>query len=135
MELWDQQPGESSKAYQAFRLYRDFGPMRSMNAVWDVERARKQQHAGSTPQTWKRWSSRFSWVERAQAFDHHKERLEQEAYDTQLHELLKRRMMREMRVQGDFESLADRLQARIEKLVEMPPTTVHRNTRPLGTSA
>ena len=95
-----------------------------MNAVWEIDRASKQQQTESTPQTWKRWSSKFSWVDRAHAFDRHKERLEQEAYDTRLRELLNRRMMREMRVQGDLESLADRLLPKIEKLVEMPPTTV-----------
>lgn len=61
-EPWERQPGESSKAYEAFCLYRDMGPgERSTRKV-----AKKLNK--SLTQIGK-WSSRWNWVERAAAWD------------------------------------------------------------------
>lgn len=59
--LFERQPNESSKAFEAFRLYRDMGPERSAEAV-----AKK---LGKSRKGLDRWSSRFSWVDRARAWD------------------------------------------------------------------
>lgn len=61
MKLWEPQSGESSVAYQAFAIYRDFGPDRSIDSV-------SRKLSKSIPLL-KRWSSKWAWVERAMAFD------------------------------------------------------------------
>lgn len=61
MKLWEPQPNESSVAYQAFAMYRDFGPERSIDSV-------SRKLSKSIPLL-KRWSSKWAWVERAMAFD------------------------------------------------------------------
>lgn len=61
MSEWDRLPNESSRAYQAYVIYRDLGPDRSLAQV-------SQKHTKSIP-TLKRWSSKYNWVERARAYD------------------------------------------------------------------
>ena len=63
---WQQLPGESIKAYQAFVVYRNLDP-----------KERSLQRVGSelvkSRQLLSRWSSKWSWVERAQAWDNFQE--------------------------------------------------------------
>ncbi len=51
---WDRITGESRKAYEAFRRYRDTGPHRSLHGCRSIER---------------RWSWRWRWAERAGEWD------------------------------------------------------------------
>lgn len=70
---WEQQPGETPKAYQAFCVYRDMGTKRTLDGAHQ-ERARSAPgaHQGKRADgTWKRWSSQYRWVERAIAYDQH----------------------------------------------------------------
>ena len=59
---WERQRRESSAAYEAFRAYRDLGPMR---AVADV---RLEDVRSSTISN---WAMRHHWRERARAWDDH----------------------------------------------------------------
>ncbi|MEH7747050.1 hypothetical protein V7659_18710 [Neobacillus drentensis] len=60
---YEQLEGESSRAFEAFRIYRDLGPARSTGKV--------QEKTGKNLRLLERWSSEHSWVERARAFDQH----------------------------------------------------------------
>jgi hypothetical protein len=65
---WEQQPGESPRAFGAFRAYRDLGARRSLHA------AAETFYGGATPgrdRQLDRWSRSFRWVERATAWDRH----------------------------------------------------------------
>jgi hypothetical protein len=63
---WQQQPGESPKAFQAFVVYRNMEPReRSISRV--VSELNKSRSLIG------RWSSRWSWVERAQEWDDYQE--------------------------------------------------------------
>ena len=55
---WEKLPAETSRAYAAFRQYRDLGPARTVDAMSNVSRITAQ-----------RWSRTHRWVERAQAWD------------------------------------------------------------------
>lgn len=55
---WDRQEGETSKAYEAFRHYRDLGPLRRLDEV-----------VGGHQRTVERWSTRYGWSARAVAWD------------------------------------------------------------------
>ncbi len=58
---WHRQPDESAKAYEAFRIYREMGPSRSISKA-----ARK---LNKSTMVLARWSTRWSWQERIQAWD------------------------------------------------------------------
>lgn len=58
----DQLPGESAKAFHAFRLYLEAGPRRSTAAVGEELGHRSSKQA-------EKWSAKFSWVERVQAYE------------------------------------------------------------------
>ena len=64
---WERRKGERSKAYSAFCLYRNLGPRgRSLTEAASLYYATKGK-----PKVYqlKRWSVRYNWVERCEAFD------------------------------------------------------------------
>jgi hypothetical protein len=65
---WEQQPGETPRAYAAFCVFRDLGPRRTLAAA---AAAYYQRTADSLERQVDKWSSAFRWVERAAAWDRH----------------------------------------------------------------
>ena len=63
---WERMEGESAKAFEAFRIYRDMGPERNLRAVGE--------RLGKSRAIIERWSSSNQWVERARAYDNDLER-------------------------------------------------------------
>lgn len=57
---WERQFGESRKAFAAFAIYRDLGDSRTIASV------RKQ--GGKTPRLYERWSIRWEWQSRVNAW-------------------------------------------------------------------
>jgi hypothetical protein len=94
---WERWPGESAKAYVAFCLFRDLGPRRSLDAA-----SRRYHHpgpeappppGGRLPRasgTIRRWAQRWSWVERARAWDQETERLQQVEHLAAIQEMAQR---------------------------------------------
>lgn len=70
-KMWERQRGESIKAFEAFALYRDMGPKRSIRAVG--------QELGKSNTLVERWSSKWNWVERAREYDKSLDELAQAA--------------------------------------------------------
>lgn len=70
MAIWDQQQGESAQAHEAARLYFGLGADRSLEVV--------AQKLTKSTTIIKRWSTRWTWVERARAYDQHLADIEQE---------------------------------------------------------
>ncbi|MGE5551503.1 MAG: hypothetical protein ACM3ZC_13405 [Bacteroidota bacterium] len=68
---WEQQQGETAKAFAAFSAYRDMGAERSLSKVSHV--------LSKSKPLLQRWSSTYSWVERVEAWDRFTARQEQEA--------------------------------------------------------
>lgn len=67
---WERRENESTKAYEAFCIYRDMGRERSLAKV-----SEKQQKSGSLIG---RWSRENDWVNRAAKWDDEQERIERE---------------------------------------------------------
>lgn len=61
--IYNQQPEESDRAYEAFRKYRDMGAARNLRQV-------AQELDKSATQMGK-WSSHWRWTERVRAYDAH----------------------------------------------------------------
>ncbi len=65
---WLRQPDESTKAYELFCFFRDFGPTRSYTAV---QRKYSGVEFDLLPQTLRNYGKKFNWLSRAQAYDDH----------------------------------------------------------------
>ena len=63
---WERQKGESEKAYEAFKLYRDMGEERTISAVG--KRLAKSRNLID------RWKERWHWKERVRAYDNELEK-------------------------------------------------------------
>lgn len=73
-ELWEKQPDESAKAFSAFKTYRDIPPsLRSMKKAVQIIYGEVTQ--GKLGQ-FQKWSTKFSWVLRATAWDEEKDKQE-----------------------------------------------------------
>lgn len=66
-EPWERQEGESDKAYEAFTTYRDMGASRSV--------AKVGKKLGKTTTHLEEWCSKFSWVDRAKAWENEQDRI------------------------------------------------------------
>lgn len=82
LELWERQPGESEKAFEAFVIYRDMGLQRGVRKVGD------QLHKSLTLMS--RWSSAYNWPERAAAWDREQDRIVREAQQEEIKKMRKR---------------------------------------------
>jgi len=94
--------GESSRAFEAYKLYRDLGAGRSLDAVAEQVYGEK---ARSSKRSLSRWSARFRWVERARARDDYVDSIKRNAIEDHQRELGQR--------------LAERGQALQEKILEV----------------
>ena len=61
LKPWEKQPKESSKAYEAFVVYKDLGNGRTFTAV------AKELHKSFS--LIRRWREKWNWQERAEAWD------------------------------------------------------------------
>lgn len=75
---FQQQPGESAKAFEALQAYLDLGPARSLAAV--------ARQLDKTPALIERWSAQHAWTERVQAHTEHLSRVEREAQEATVRE-------------------------------------------------
>ena len=66
-EPWERQPEETAKPFEAFCIYRDLGPERSLSKV-----AEKLQKSDTLMG---RWSRTYDWVNRATAWDAEQDRI------------------------------------------------------------
>ena len=66
-EPWARQPGETSRAYKAFSIYRDLGPRHRSHR----ETAKRYYEGKSRVYLGQiaKWSSKYDWVARARAHD------------------------------------------------------------------
>ena len=79
---WERQPGEGTKPYEAFCLYRDMGTQRSLSKV-----AAELQKSGTLIG---RWSGAHNWVERAAAWDDEQDKITRKAQLEDIKKMRKR---------------------------------------------
>jgi hypothetical protein len=74
---WEKQRGESAKAFNAFRIYRDLGSGRAQVKVGRILGESGVQTALSQIE---RWSSQWRWVERCDAWDREQDQIAREQH-------------------------------------------------------
>lgn len=99
---WDRQPGETSKAYEAFVTYRDQGADRNVRRVAE-ELDKSNTLIG-------RWSSQHDWVSRAAAWDSMPGQKMAEAYEEMA-----------ARIAAQHERVATKLMSRLETHLDLLP--------------
>jgi len=110
MRFYERQPGESTRAWEAFKTYRDLGEGRSIDAAYRLfggHQGSKKRASGR----WRKWCVEHDWVDRARAYDDYHEIIRREAIEVHERKRATNKAAREAEVQ-------DRLLAVKEKLVE-----------------
>lgn len=67
LDPWERQPDETARAFEAFAVYRDLGPNRSIRKTG--------QALGKNLTTIGEWSVKYDWVNRCAAWDIEQERI------------------------------------------------------------
>src|SRR6516164_8756210 len=97
LEPWEQQTGESSRAYGAFCAYRDLGPRRSLRAAATAFYGRA---SAALERQLDNWSRAFSWVERTSAWDGHLDAEARAAQEEARHDMVKRHLQEALALQS-----------------------------------
>lgn len=99
---------ESAKAYEAFKLYAEMGPERSLEAV--------AQKCIKSVSLIRRWSVQHSWVERAQTYDAAQDEIRQRAREKALASEEEKWARRQL-------EMADKLYDKAEQMLKFPLAT------------
>ena len=75
-QLWEQQPHEPPRAFNAFTVYRDLGPKRTLREAFRQETGKESAQPDGT---WTRWYTDWQWSLRARAWDRELDALGREA--------------------------------------------------------
>ncbi len=75
-QLWEQQPHEPARAFNAFTVYRDLGPKRTLREAFRQETGKESAQPNGT---WTRWYTDWQWSLRAGAWDRELDALGREA--------------------------------------------------------
>jgi hypothetical protein len=121
--------GESSRAFRAFVIYRDLGPLRSIDAVAAnnavapvaTDKAKRKRRASGV---YNRWSSKHHWVERAAAYDMHLEDVHMRACQARSQALEELRAEFEFKNQKLLEARVSRTDLILDKFDSAPVTDV-----------
>ena len=79
---WERMEGEGPKAFEAFRVYRDMGPERTITAVG--------KQLSKSRNLIDRWKDRWNWAERVRAYDNGLERTAHQEAVKNVREMQKR---------------------------------------------
>lgn len=82
---WEQQPGESMKAFEVFCAYRDLGPKRSIERAAHLSGKRWTNYVRS-------WSAKYHWVARAKAYDVEQDRKKRALEDAEREKMAERHL-------------------------------------------
>lgn len=81
-DAWERQPGETTRAYEAFTLYRDMGADRALRKV--------VQALNKNLTTIAEWSTKYEWVKRAAEWDAEQDRIARNAQIEEIKKMRKR---------------------------------------------
>ena len=112
MLAWERQEGESARAYEAFCLYRDLGPERSL--------AKVGQELGKSVSLMERWSSEHDWVDRVKALEARDQMLKHDAVEEHLREKAEDHARRETRLREKALEAREKAMEKSLRMLEYP---------------
>lgn len=86
--IWERQKGERTKAFYLFTLYRDMGPLRSLDKVSHELTESEPNSIGL--QQLKKYSTRCEWVKRAEGYDIYLEEIQRKQREKDILEMNER---------------------------------------------
>jgi len=116
VRAFERQDGETVKAFEAFKVYRDLGPERSLAKVAEIRYGKTTSNARQVA----RWSSRFDWVERAAAWDDYHEMIRREIIEECERAKGTERAEREARIQERVLAVREQFVERLEQMLGAP---------------
>lgn len=119
---WERLENESSKAFQAFCIYRDLGPDRNLNASYRT--FKQSTEPVRAPGFWQDWSSEFRWVERSAAYDDYIEAERRRIRESEMRKLEERRFRFLIRNQQSLEERVEDADEMLAKAKKLPLTEV-----------
>lgn len=123
METWDRQPQESAKAHSAFLDYCRMGPGRSLGKLSAIYRQKDGDPTAGIPptrllRTLERWSSKYGWQKRVEAWDAELQRQEQARWEE-----------RQRQVRDADWQMGEELRALAGKILEQTPQFIKTTRR------
>ena len=109
---WHRLPTESSKAYEAAKTYFEMGVERSLEGVG--------KKLGKTRQALDGWSTKFNWVERAQAYDDHQDAIRRNALEKAEQKEAEKWAERRLALREQEWELAEKLTDRLQQMLAFP---------------
>lgn len=120
MLAWERQENESAKAYEAFSLYRDLGPERSL--------ARVGQTLGKSRALMERWSSRHDWVDRVRGLEDRDAMLKREAVEEHIQAQAEDHAAREARLREEALGAREEAMRQAKTMLRWPLSEVRRTS-------
>lgn len=117
--LWEIQAGETTLAYQRFRVYRDLGPSRTHKRVAEIEGRAHQQISDL--------SAKYRWVERVQAYDAYLETVLLGRQEAAIREASRSWVARQDEIRQAEYEVAMALVDKVREMLKHPITEVRRN--------
>lgn len=116
---WEQQPDESAQAFAAFKLYRDAGASRSVDAAYRASKG-LQESIKRAPGRWREWSLVFDWAHRASVYDEYLDGIEQAAREKAAGEQAEKLAAERAQLKRTEFSLAQLLIEKAKTMIEFP---------------
>lgn len=111
-QLYDQQPGETAVAYEAFKIYREMGDGRSLVAVG--------QKWGKSVSLITRWSKRWRWGNRIVAWNNLASREAETAVRRVMEAKAKLWAERELAIRDEEWAMREQVLAKVGQMLKLP---------------
>lgn len=115
MRAFERQDGESTKAFDAFKVYRDLGHERTLAKTAEIYYGASKNLSQIGV-----WSRRFSWVERAQSWDDWHEMIRRDAVEDHLRAQAKDHGRREAALLERALGVREAAMDQAEKMLQWP---------------
>lgn len=109
--------GESEKAFEAFRTYRDLGTSRTLRTVSELLYEARSEYGIRTVE---KWSSRFDWVQRVRGYEDWREMLRREVLAEHLENQAKDHAQREAELRERALRVREMALDQSEKMLSWP---------------
>jgi hypothetical protein len=112
LRAWERLQGETTKAYNAWTVYRDMGVGRSIVKV--------AEQLGCTPHNVQHWSTRWDWQNRLQALEDYQELIRREALENAERDAAREVAIKQQELRTMLLDNAIQAAAQMREMLEVP---------------